>query len=761
MAFIGLAGCVLVSPADGETAETLAGTAPLTSTNGLSDTYLGGVDRFMLAETAAVCRDRAQQWDRMAEAGERQTAAYGAWLVSSRQALARMVGVRDARVPFDAPETVATLNRSAVLGETATHTLMTIRWPVLSGFFGEGLLLEPKARPVRKNIVYLPHAGVTPEQVLGLAQGGRSADAAGFAFPDEDCRMVIPAVVSRAKRSFSSAFNNPHGGQYGGMPGKKVMPCREFVYRPAYTMGRHVIGYELQEVMALVDWFVKETPKAPVGVEGWGEGGLLAFYAGALDMRIGETTVAGYFTDRSELWREPIDRNVFGLLRRFGDAEIAALIAPRALTVVTAPGPVETITRERGEGGAPGWLESPERETVTREAERARRLARPLVKDGWLTLTAAAGADADRALGHAAARFPKPAHLPDAEAREMRLIHGMDSFSQALLVVSPNTRRAFLSKLDFSSAEAYDKSAEGYRAYYRDEIMGRIGRAPLPLRPKSKRIFETDRYVCYAVVMDVLPDFILYGDLLLPKDIRPGERCPAVVAQHGRGGSPLTLMAPEQGGRKTYHALAPRLAERGYVVFAPQNPYVFEDRYRQLQRKANPIKLSLYSVIFAQYEQMFNWFATLPQVDLRRVAFIGQSYGGKTAVRVPPVMPQFCLSICTGDFNEGVTKMASTRYPFSFALWDEYEMFEFDLGNTFNYSDLASLMVPRPFMAQRGHADGVAWDEFVGYEYALVRQTYARLKIPDRTAIDWFNGGHEIDADAAIAFFDRFLKPER
>ena len=294
-----------------------------------------------------------------------------------------------------------------------------------------------------------------------------------------------------------------------------------------------------------------------------------------------------------------------------------------------------------------------------------------------------------------------------------------------------------------------------YRPAY---VMGRITLPKLPLNPRTRLISETGAYACYEVVLDVLPDFVLYGYLLFPKDIRQGERRPVVVVQHGRGGTPRTAMSLEQGGVKTYHEIAPRLAEKGYIVFAPQNPYVFEDRYRQLQRKANPLKLSLYSVILAQYEQMFAWFGTLPQADAKRVAYIGQSYGGKTAVRVPPVMPQFALAISTGDFNEGVTKMASTVYPFSFALWDEYEMFEFDLGNTFNYSDLAALMAPRPFMVERGHADTVGWDEFVGYEYALVRRTYALLKLPMRTEIDWFDGGHEIDLEPALAFFDRFLK---
>lgn len=353
--------------------------------------------------------------------------------------------------------------------------------------------------------------------------------------------------------------------------------------------------------------------------------------------------------------------------------------------------------------------------------------------------------------------FGQVLRLPDAEAREKRLMQGMNAFSQQLLAVSPAARRAFMSKLDFSSLEAYDRSAEGYRDYYREEIMGRIHAPKLPPRPRSRLIEETGTYLCYEVSLEVLQDFALVGYLLLPKDVPPGEKRPVVVAQHGRGGTPRTLMSPESGGAKTYHAIAPRLAEKGYVVFAPQNPYIFEDRYRQLQRKANPLKLSLYSVIHAQYEQMFAWLRTVPQADADKVAFIGQSYGGKTAVRVPPVMPGFALAISTGDFNEGVTKMASTLYPFSFALWDEYEMFEFDLGNTFNYSDLAGLMAPRPFMAQRGHADTVAWDEFVGYEYAFVRKLYTQLKIPERTAIDWFDGGHEIDLQPALAFFDRFL----
>jgi hypothetical protein len=51
--------------------------------------------------------------------------------------------------------------------------------------------------------------------------------------------------------------------------------------------------------------------------------------------------VSGYFEDRNRLWEEPIDRNVFGLLEQFGDAELASMISPRRLIIEAAAVPVD------------------------------------------------------------------------------------------------------------------------------------------------------------------------------------------------------------------------------------------------------------------------------------------------------------------------------------------------------------------------------------------------------------------------------------
>ena len=94
-------------------------------------------------------------------------------------------------------------------------------------------------------------------------------------------------------------------------------------------------------------------------------------------------------------------------------------------------------------------------------------------------------------------------------------------------------------------------------------------------------------------------------------------------------------------------------------------------------------------------------------------------------MRVPPVLEKYCLSICSGDFNQWTRKVAATDQPFSFMCTIEWEMPYWNLGNTFDYAEMAYLMVPRPFMVERGHLDLVGRDRWVAHEYAKVRWLYA------------------------------------
>ena len=146
----------------------------------------------------------------------------------------------------------------------------------------------------------------------------------------------------------------------------------------AFEVGRHIIGYEVQKVLAAVDWFENENldRRLPIGVMGYGEGGLLALYSAAIDTRIDTTCVSGYFQTR-EVWKEPIYRDVWGLTREFGDAELAGLIAPRALIVEAShgpeiSGPPPAIEGRQDYACPNGKLTTPPLENVRKEIDRAR-----------------------------------------------------------------------------------------------------------------------------------------------------------------------------------------------------------------------------------------------------------------------------------------------------------------------------------------------------------------------------------------------------
>ena len=180
-----------------------------------------------------------------------------------------------------------------------------------------------------------------------------------------------------------------------------------------------------------------------------------------------------------------------------------------------------------------------------------------------------------------------------------------------------------------------------------------------------------------------------------------------------------TITGPGSPGFPPYKAFSAELAKRGFIVYAPQNPYRGRDLFRTLQRKSNPLARSLFSYIIPQHLVTLRWLSSLPNVDKSRLAFYGLSYGGKTAVRVPPMLPPrendpgYCLSICSADYNEWVSKNASTDLPFSYVFTNEYEIFEWNMAHVANYAELSLLMTPRPFMVERGHDDGVGIDEWV------------------------------------------------
>lgn len=749
---------------------------PLEEEGDLSSLMVEGIDRFLTRKTEKVKEEREGLWQRDFS----NKLAFDKSIASHRELLALRLGVVDQRaIPNMEVLTNDRLQQMSL--ETDGCMIRAVRWEVLKdrnqGIPAEGLLLQPKGKVIARAVI-IPDADVVPEVLAGL----QGVDSPGYnvarKLAEAGWEVLVPALVNRQDIFSGSELIGRYTNQ----------PHREWIYRQGFVVGRHIIGYELQKIFSAIDW-LENRNKADgsnvlIGVAGYGEGGMLALQAAALDKRISSTLTSGYFNAREEVWQEPIYRNVFGLLENFGDAELAVMAWPRRLVVEHAMAPEISgppVASKGRSGAAPGVLTTPAFSTAKAEWNRAKKL---LPEDNLHLYWNANGNSAYKkpfspaaldafASGlnvilpeksteniSALSRSMASNNWLDVKDRQERTVKGIEQHTQRVVGLSGRTR----DKNFWQTLKGNTVDQQPVKAAHRERLWDVIGRLPdpsMPANPRARLLQETEKWTSYEIMLDVWPEVIAWGILLIPNDLKPEEKRPAVVCQHGLEGVPMDVITtdPETRAFQYYKGFAARLAEKGYVTFAPHNPYRGEDKFRVLQRKANPLGLSLFSIITGQHQRIVEWLGEQSFIDAARIGFYGLSYGGKTAMRVPALVEGYALSICSADFNEWVRKVASTNHDAynSYPFTGEYEIPEWDLGHTFNYAEMAALIAPRPFMVERGHYDGVGNDEWVNFEFAKVRRHYDFIGLPEATRIEHFNGPHSIHGVGTIEFLDRHL----
>ena len=759
----------------------LPGTAPLTIQRPLDEVMIEGIDRFLLRKTVEAQAIRRKEWtDGVADAERRDV-----FRANAREKLREILGVVDARVPGREVLLRGTAGAPIQIAATKDWTVLRVSFEALDDVTAEGIVLLPPLRDPRAWVVAIGDAAWTPEAFAGLlGDGGAAGEASRLprALVAAGCAVFIPTILDR-------------NDEFSGNPAVRFtnQPHREYIYRPAFELGRHPLGYEIQKVLAAIDRIEAGAGAAnaavpPIGICGVGEGGRIALLAAACDERIDATLVCGAFGPREATWQEPIDRNVWRLLATASDAELAGLVLPRALVVEAAhvpefAGPAKPREGRSG-GAAPGTIGQVSAADFADELATARAYAK--LVDADERLERAGNPEAPEPAGSAEAVRPflrslgidvRPGPLPKSEAtldaeavaetardRMRRQVEELSRFTQRLLERSAAVRaRDWHDVISAAQAKDAPKAAtavDAHRERVRRDLIGIIPDELLPFAASSRQILDDPAFTGWEVTIDVFPDVIAGGILLVPKGIPAGEKRPAVVCQHGLEGVPMDVITTEGPSFPIYKAFAAELARRGYVTFAPQNPYRGHDRFRTLQRKGNPLGLTLFSTIIPQHGRIIDFLERLPEVDAGRIGFYGLSYGGKTAMRVPPFEPRYKLSICSADYNEWVRKNAVDHVPYSYVFTPEYEIFEWNMGRLANYAELSWLIWPRPFMVERGHDDGVAPDEWVAYEFAKTKRHYVKLGAGNNAEIEWFDGPHAINGRGTYDFLDRHLDPD-
>jgi dienelactone hydrolase len=287
-------------------------------------------------------------------------------------------------------------------------------------------------------------------------------------------------------------------------------------------------------------------------------------------------------------------------------------------------------------------------------------------------------------------------------------------------------------------------------------LLDLIGPPPPSCPPDPVILEQADcgSYVRQTVEYAVEASERVKAFVLVPK--HAAGRGPAVFAHHQHAGQ-FHLGKSEVVGLAGHpdQAYAAELAERGYVVIAP-DAIAFEERnWSDLPGKAEYYELAsrlvrgqtLLAKVLHDVRVALDYLAARPEVDLDRIGFIGHSYGGRMAIWTAAIDPRIRASVsncgCV-NYRNSLTRDAGIQAEFCVPGI-------LDVGDV---EDVLRMAAPRAVLIQAATED--KWSRGAQALYDAARPAFPDGKLELRL----WAGGHVFTKEmreVAYRFLERHL----
>ena len=297
-----------------------------------------------------------------------------------------------------------------------------------------------------------------------------------------------------------------------------------------------------------------------------------------------------------------------------------------------------------------------------------------------------------------------------------------------------------------------------------DELMGQWPQRVPPNPQTIARIEREDDYV-EKFIIDVEHDLSAPGYLLLPKDMKKGEKRPAILVCHGHcpGAKEGPAGFVEQHHKET-DEYARLMTARGYITMIidsrgfgestlPIETHDEETRCNYLYLLYAMLGYQLLTLNIHDQLQTLDYLLSRPEVDTDRVGVLGRSFGGTKAQYV-------------GVCDDRIKATAICGYLCT-TLQYTFEDINNNCGSQFvpglyQYGDVATvagLIAPRPLLIQSGFVDEWFPIETSTEAHKELRSIYNAAGASDRLSIDVFAGFHDFNPASAYEFFDKWIGP--
>ena len=269
------------------------------------------------------------------------------------------------------------------------------------------------------------------------------------------------------------------------------------------------------------------------------------------------------------------------------------------------------------------------------------------------------------------------------------------------------------------------------------------------------------------VIFNSEPYMSVIAYVLVPKNLDPNEKIPAILAAHGHGNGKDDLCDISHGEypradtiNTLNYAYAKQFVMHGYVVIAPDwrgfgergrgDSTIGKDYCDMLENKALLFGENILTSNIWDAQCAISYLESRPEVDSNRIGCVGLSYGGTITLFSTILDDRIKCAVVSGYLNEFGSFAISNGHFCGAQL-------PVGILNYGELDDLACLIAPKPLLIESATNDKTFLIESSRSAAKKVENAYSVLGIDHYFDVDEFEGGHEWSGMKAFKWMDKWL----